>query len=211
MRFASFIVALSACAAQHSPVVLPSPAESIPPMETVLVELDADQSTIRCLATGTELPVPAGATATSVGRKEVVFADSATALVVKTGRAAALPRDVLADWKQLFQLIVPDLPSHTTLAVRIHIKGGSLLRLSGEVRDSRSNHYRLTSILVSRNGASCRIQALERAPWDARSAVVASLDDVRDLPAFDLGFQPRSNDADWGPLLRVIAHLIARS
>jgi hypothetical protein len=81
---------------------------------------------------------------------------------------------------------------------------GGLLRITTEFTDHQSVRYRLTSVLVGRNGASCRIQALERAPWQASSNIVASLDAVADLPAFDLRLPPPPGDPDWVVLLRLL-------
>jgi hypothetical protein len=132
---------------------------------------------------------------------------------IKTGHKGDPVQEFLADWAALHRLLTPHVPDHATVRGDLRLEDN---RVSVEYvvpEEAHDQAYKLAYSLFRRNGATCRIAAIERIPFDQPHSMIAALDGVRDAPGLDIlgarPVEPRENPG-W-TLLRGILYLGARS
>jgi hypothetical protein len=147
------------------------------------VELDAGVA--RCSATGTELSL--GASVRELDGGAVALGPSGGVLVraAKQRRGSA---QLFDDWSTLHQLITGTLPDHVTVDTvpRFETDRLALDYTSSDDRQRFTFRY----VLIQRDGAACRITAIERQSADGGTVnLLAGLRDVdrsKDAPNWEL-------------------------
>jgi len=194
----SLLMFVIACGASASPRAATPSAPVDPPVDPP--RLQRDGSSILCASTGTRVGLPADVLAhVRAGTDLLELAEGGRALIAKAGDDRGIAEAVFADWKQLFTRIAT-VPPSLAIDGELHAKSfaANAVRITGDFA-AAGERYRLTAIIVVRNGGSCRVQSLVRA-----GAAELALDDVTDMPALDLPHPQPESPPDWVVLLRVL-------
>jgi hypothetical protein len=140
----------------------------------------------------------------------MVEADRSGALLVRTSRRSEATDDFFADWADLHRRLTEATPMTVTVQGNARVEGetAGTLRVHAryDVPDTRGPLYELAYARIARNGAACRIAALERAPLERALPLLAVVDGIRDAPGLAvLGARPVLPRPDLGwTLLRGI-------
>jgi hypothetical protein len=123
------------------------------------VELDG--GVVRCPATGTELALGTSAHALDAG---AVALGPSGGVLIRAARQRRGSAQLFEDWSALHQLITGSLPDHVTVDTPPRFDPGRLTLDYSSSEDGQ--HFTLRYVLIQRDGAACRLTAIERHSGD---------------------------------------------